>query len=203
MVGVVLKRLGEGFTTAVHYNSRNCDDLEGEIAELLAVDGMYASGACCRAQLNIANPDEEALARLRNRFQDLELILQIPLSIPELETIASLTKYLSRYGGLVDHVLLDPSGGRGTELSDELLETAAQALTVADGDYHVGIAGGLCGENLASRIGSARQELGSMPLSIDAETKLRGGRFEDVRVGDVLNPERVANYLREAVRVLG
>jgi hypothetical protein len=202
MAGTLLLRLGKEFTTAVHFNSRDCEDLEGEIAALLAAADVYASGACRRIQLNITNPDKEALARLRDRFKNLQLILQIPLSIPQLETVESLTEYFCRYLGLADCVLLDSSGGRGTVLSDELLENVAKATAAVEGEYSVGIAGGLSGETVASRIGAAKRVLGSIPLSIDAESKLRGGRYEGVRVGDALNPKRVAHYIREAVKTL-
>ena len=70
--GNLLQNLGRLSTTALHYNSRACADLESEITSLLTTDGVYESGACRRDQLSILDPDPDALIRLWDRFRDSE-----------------------------------------------------------------------------------------------------------------------------------
>lgn len=58
-------------------------------------------------------------------------------------------------------------------------------------------AGGLCGENVVKvceQIFDAVQKA----FSIDAEGKLRGGKFEGRRIGDKMNPDKVSHFLIEA-----
>ena len=96
----------------VHYNTKTPEYLFDEMVAVTQIAGPNFHGF----QLNIAWPDPEALKRYRNYFHKVKIVLQVGqrafLSVAESPEKLAL-KVKSEYTGLVDYVLLDPSGGLG------------------------------------------------------------------------------------------
>lgn len=183
-----------GFASAaVHFNSRSEAPLSEQLTELFAAFDMYESGLCRRVQINVAAPDPAELARFRDRHPEAELVLQLPLWRPELQAAQALHAFLAPYRGIVQHVLFDPSGGRGAGLDPALLPRIREAAEGAPG-FVPGIAGGLYADNVAAVVVAAQSALGRA-FSLDAEGKLRGGTLDGRRIGDRLNAEKAARFV--------
>ena len=186
----------------LHFNTRSTTPVDAQLAELLERTAYFPSGLCRRVQLNVAAPPVAALERARRLHPGLELVLQVPLWRADLRRSADLCDFVLPYAGLVDYVLLDPSGGRGAGADEALLAEIRLASEVLAGAFGLVLAGGLGGENAAGEIARFRAALGSIPFSIDAEGRLRGGKAEGRRVGDRVNVAKVRDYLLAASAVL-
>jgi hypothetical protein len=196
----LLRQLSETCVTSVHYCAREANTLQEDLERILTTRGLYDSGICRRIQLNVVSPPPLELVRLRSNFKHLEFILQLRLWGPDVSEAQKIAEYCTRYSEIAHYFLFDPSGGRGASMSSRSLEQTKEALDLIDRTEGIVIAGGLNGENVVNRVAQARRVFGQSPLSVDAEGRLRGGRYNGEKVGDRINPTRVESYLAEAIR---
>ena len=124
-------------------------------------------------QLNIPWPEIRLLDEYRTAMgHNFRIVLQVGQKAMEVagNTPKGLVEMLNHYVGIVDGILLDPSGGYGkpfdTERARELLSTVKDKSW----DIGLGVAGGLGPDSL----GLVEPLLAEFPdLSIDAQRKLR------------------------------
>jgi hypothetical protein len=149
----------------LHYNSR-AHGLLGQIERLLS-NVEIADGI----QLNIPWPDPAILRRLRERYY-VEVILQVSAEAMNMldnnpNTIAA---KIRQYDGLIDYVLIDPSGGVGTEFELSRIVPILEDCIALGLDIGLGVAGGL----RAGRLDVLKPLLKICPdLSWDAQAGLR------------------------------
>lgn len=187
----------------LHYNSRSDAPLDVQLADLLARTDCFDADVCRRVQLNVATPAVGALEAARRAHPGLELVLQVPLWREDLRRATELLRFVSPYAGVVDYVLLDPSGGRGAGADDALIGAIAEASGALAERFGIVLAGGLGPANTEAELNRFRRALGEVPFSVDAEGKLRGGAADGKRVGDRLNATKMGEYLRAAAISLG
>lgn len=183
-----------GFLTyLIHYNSRQ-PNLSNQLTMLVEICGQNLEGF----QLNICWPDPKELHKFREEGHQHAIVLQIGREafgvINKNPTILA-DKISAEYSGLIDYVLLDPSGGEGKEMNidktDEYLsELYGRGL---NDKIRFGIAGGLHSGNLES-IRPLVEKYDS--LSIDAEGKLRHPH------DDTLNHQELARFISAAKRLM-
>jgi hypothetical protein len=127
-----------GAWPVVHYNSRE-PHLGSQVVSLLAAL-PWAGGV----QLNVVRPEPDEIAQIR-RFHppsEMEIILQANHAAPW-DAEAGLLAWSLRFEGLVQHILLDLSGGRGTGIDPGKV---AAVLGHATGRWlHAGIRPALAG----------------------------------------------------------
>lgn len=148
----------------IHFNS----DAAGLFGQLYSI--LKEPTYCDGVQLNIPWPRLDQLQRLRERIY-IHVTLQISRRAYAMagNTAEGLIKKLQDYGGVVDRVLVDPSGGEGKPLSIEALDLLNQ-LAGSDLPFQWGVAGGLKAEN----VHQLAPLLNVVPdLSWDAESGLR------------------------------
>jgi|GEM_PF-3600544 len=137
---------------------------------------LYREGIRPAAQLN-GTPSVDDVARLRDACPDIELIYQLR---PELlqKGINAVVDEIGRHRGAFQHVLIDPSCGRGEDMRPG--EAASFAIALQRAFPHVipGFAGGFSGTNAYIRVVVLSAATGSKQFSIDAEGKLRNGADE-------------------------
>lgn len=157
----------------VHYNTKELATLHWQLEEITKSCGPNLHGL----QLNIAWPDQTVLKMYKESHPDKILVLQIGSRAFELighspERLAA--KVLKGYKGLIDYVLLDPSGGYGIDFDPVEIAEYIDALTnfqqKARLKIGLGIAGGLSATTLRN-ISPLIAEFSG--LSIDAEGRLR------------------------------
>jgi phosphoribosylanthranilate isomerase len=150
---------------------------------------------CHGFQLNITWPEPKALERYKTRahFNNKTIVLQCgnkALEVCRNDPI-ELVMRLQEYEGLIDYVLIDPSGGHGQEFN---VPVAMDYFAKLDRLPWLGfgIAGGLHAGNL-DRLSSLVAEYSD--FSIDAEGRLRDSQ-------DDLNIEAARAYLQAADNLL-
>ena len=104
-----------------------------------------------------------------------------------------LGKRVKEYLGLVDYILLDPSGGRGESFHPEAMDWFLEDLQKEVGNkIGLGVAGGLSAETLKQQIGPLVKKYPD--LSIDAEGRLRDEN-------DNLDLAKATLYIRKARKI--
>lgn len=164
---------GDQTLNLVHYYTKDQENLIEQLDEV-----TYFGGPRCHGlQLNIAWPDPLVLSRFRNHWPERILVLQLggrrwPLTN---YTPDDLGKKVLDYDGIVDYVLLDPSGGLGREMDvafmQEYLEGIDRSVSVARRQIKLAVAGGLNADTVSALQPLCEEFPG---LSFDAEGKLHG-----------------------------
>jgi phosphoribosylanthranilate isomerase len=154
-----------GFLSMVHYYTTNRDNLAEEVKQVFSTDGMYEKGYCRALQINMSWPNPRQVEAIRKEYFGMEIVLQIPhkaLNEPQ---------RASEYKDLVQYCLVDPSGGKGQDITEEQLKLI-EMLHTSLPYTRIGVAGGLCGENVAPIMQKSYSLIGES-LCVDAEGKLR------------------------------
>jgi len=153
----------------VHYHSREQAALHWQLEDITKWCGPNLHGL----QLNVAWPDQMTLKIYKESHPNKIIVLQIGGRALEIighspERLAA--KVAEEYSGLIDRILLDPSGGTGKEFDPAEIAEYLSALKKTRLDFGLGVAGGLSSKNLHH----AELLLSEFPdLSIDAEGRLR------------------------------
>ena len=177
-----------------HYHTRELTTLHWQLENLVRSCGPNLHGL----QLNIAWPHPMLLKLLRAKHPGVDIILQIGDAAFEIikhspERLAA--KITEEYDGLIDRVLLDPSGGTGKEFDPAEIAEYLSALKKTRLDFGLnfglGVAGGLSSKNLRH----VELLLSKFPdLSIDAEGRLRNP-------DDHLDLREAGEYIRGALEM--
>lgn len=174
----------------LHYADYTNTDVTSSLTQAIA----YGGSRLHAVQLDMVwpQPDEITLA-MQASGQVLELILQINTEAMRQvgDTPLGVVRRLAEYDGLITHVLLDKSMGRGVEMDAEALLPYAEAI--AEHYPHLGlvVAGGL-GPDTMHLAAPLLRRFPSM--SIDAQGQLR--RSGSAR--DPIDWDRAADYIRAA-----
>lgn len=172
----------------VHYNSRAAG-LFAQIRDVIK-RVTYADGV----QLNIAWPDRYQLQRLRERIYTT-VVLQIgPNAYKMAGDPLKLIVKLENYRGLIDYVLIDPSGGLGRSFDVGFATDVLGELIQADLGYRLGIAGGLGPDNV-DKLEPLLSTFEGYALCWDAQSRLRDGE-------DRLDLGRCRDYLEASAELI-
>ncbi len=152
----------------IHFNTKEPKLLYDQLMYAREIGGAHCHGF----QLNMAWPDPEDLLRVQ-RENLMVIVLQVGARAFEMvgnssERLAD--KIESEYFSLIDHVLLDASGGKGKPLDAEMLRPYLRALMANQLPIGLGVAGGLGSDSLDLIVSLADE---FPDLSSDAENNLR------------------------------
>lgn len=150
----------------IHYATDDKSTLSTQLGLLLDIGGELLQGF----QLNVAWPDPKQLESTRKR--GAAFVLQVGGRALELvdRDPAKLSARVAEYVGLIDHVLLDPSGGRGQPFDPDAARIFLTELAGRFPNLGLGVAGGLSAQMLHLVEPLVRQ---FPELNIDAEGRLR------------------------------
>lgn len=187
----------------IHYNTDDASTVDEQVDQVMNI----APGAIDAIQLNIRWASPVKLRRVRRKYPDLRVILQIgsgALADVEEPDDIFLGEALRSYDGVIDDFLVDPSGGKGDPL-DVWKAFACIADDEIPQSMQPGAAGGRHSGNVHELIGLIRRL--KRPVNIDAEGKLRtsmGAAGELVRGdgGDHLEVSEARFYLMRGVPVV-
>lgn len=184
--------------TMIHYNSREMPSLVEQIEEIFY--NLYNDNLCRALQLNIIWPDIEQVRLIKQKFPEMLIVFQASHKVLN-EDNRTIIPRLKKYGGLIDYVLIDPSGGRSLEFSLDESVNLYRRLKKNLPEIVVGFAGGFNPENIYNRLRRLVDEVHRGNFCIDAEGGLRNKITEEYG-DDILNIEKVRRYLREASQVI-
>lgn len=174
----------------VHFNTRKQAKLLDDMFYAL----LLAGSDCQGLQLNIPWPSERVLRDFQKYCQsDWCKTIVLQCGKKALDEVGwsprKLVEQLKRYEGLVDHVLIDPSGGTGRDFDSYFACLCFGAIGRALPDMGLGIAGGLNSESFGRLLHPILGAFPDLSFSTDTETGARNDRDEFV--------------VAEAVRYLG
>ncbi len=159
---------GEHLLHTIHYNTDDQATIDEQIDEV-----MKLSKGIDAIQLNIKWVSPVKLQRIRRRYPDLRIILQIGAGalaeVDEPDDI-HLGDALNSYGTSIDDFLVDPSAGEGKPLD---IWRAFACIADHEIPVHIqpGVAGGRYSGNLHELRGLMRRL--KRPVNVDAERLLR------------------------------
>jgi phosphoribosylanthranilate isomerase len=182
----ILKVVPKNPMPAIHYFTRNPNNLASEIKQLYSYKEIYNN--CQALQINLAWPDPNQIRKIKEEFKDMKIILQLPHKA--LDDISRATDYKN----LADYCLIDPSGGLGKEITNvniELLNNLKQNLP----NTILGIAGGLDQYNIRDIITKSNQ-IYKHNFSIDAEGRLRTNNDK------YLDYNKTNNYIKNTIEAI-
>lgn len=178
----------------IHYSADEdqVEDLFEDLVTAHNLAGPFVHGF----QLNIPWPDPNAISRYLTRYH-LESTFVLQLGVKALDQVGNsptaIAKRLQAYTGLVDAILLDPSGGQGLPFDSVKALQFLEAIDAAKLDLDLGVAGGLGPETLHL----VEPLLLDFPeLNIDAQGRLRTAEFD-------LDLEATKLYLQRALALRG
>lgn len=149
----------------IHYNTDEPEHLSDQLMWLTDLMDNTLDGF----QLNIQWPTVNSLETFRKYNGASFIVLQIGSKAMSIGP-TSVAERIASYRGLIDHVLIDASGGLGKSLNIEVTRSYLSAIADEGLNIGLGIAGGLCPSNI-EMIKPLVKEFPD--LSIDAEGRLR------------------------------
>ncbi len=152
----------------VHYNTKSPEDLLMQMVQITDEVGYLLNGF----QLNIAWPNPKTLETYHKLCPGKTIVLQVGnQAFAEAFNVPSyLARIVKDYLGLVDYVLLDPSGGLGIPFYPLTMQEYLQELQQFENELGTAVAGGLSPSTLHLLKPLVKEFPG---LSINAEGKLR------------------------------
>lgn len=195
----LMRAVGKRATPVIHYNSRNLDTLSEQVKQ--ALDAVYEADLCRMVQLNTRWPDTSHVKRIKEQFQQLKIILQVSCRADQTPAKEAADR-IALYGDGLDHILIDPSRGRGEDLDVAYSTALYSEIRSRMPQYSTVFAGGLNGENVEDVLTRVINEIHTTEFSIDAEGKLRDTVGNDFFGQDTLNINKVRAYLQSAAKIL-
>ncbi len=159
----------------VHYSTDSTSSLQMQMMTIRRRVGSVMNGF----QLNIAWPPPAALVAYRKCYPEDTIVLQVgrnALSLPIEGMITAdhrvdlISAILPAYKGLVDHVLIDPSGGTGSPFDPQEVLVYLRGIKNLDLPMGLVVAGGL-GPDSMDLLKPVHADFPR--ISIDAEGRLR------------------------------
>ncbi len=96
LLNSLMKSVPENSMNTIHYNSRY-NSLDEQIDKLFDATGIYSEKLCNSLQLNIAWPDIKEVKKIKNRYHDLSIILQLSSKSMEGLDLTTITERTSHY----------------------------------------------------------------------------------------------------------
>ncbi|MBI2582289.1 hypothetical protein HYV87_04160 [Candidatus Woesearchaeota archaeon] len=154
-----------GAIPMIHYFTENRKALAEEVKRVFSIGDMYEKDYCRAVQINMEWPDTDQIEAIRKEFPEMDVVLQLPK-----EALKDSQRAIE-YGDLVQYCLIDPSGGKGQEISDEHLGLV-KILHDSMPNTRIGVAGGLNGDNVREIMKKVYDAIGDF-FCIDAQGQLR------------------------------
>jgi len=176
----------------VHYATEEPDTLGDQlVAHTRRLDSTVLHGF----QINVTWPDPKELEKHYAACGRWHMVLQIgPAALREVDDDPrEIARRLGCYGGLIDRVLFDGSGGEGVPLDPDRLRPMLTETLLRMPDLGIGIAGGLGPWSLHLAAPLVRE---FPDLSLDAESALRE------HVTDEYFPAAAHEYLMQSLHLV-
>lgn len=157
----------------IHYNTKNREGLAGQVTKLFGLDNIYRDKLCRALQLNVRWPDVNQVDAIRSALPELQIILPLTPRILRRQTREEIAESIGKYENLIDFILIDPSGGRGTTFEASWVAPYYRLLKYYYPEKQIIVAGGFNESNLTLRLVQITHALMSGNFGIDAESGLR------------------------------
>lgn len=179
-----------GVLNLIHFNTKQPEVLLTDMRDAQELCGP----ACDGFQLNVPWPEHEVLEMYRGDGQPEKRVIVLQCGTAALDMVGNdpveLNDRLESYEGLIDYVLVDPSGGKGLDFDLDFMVRCLDVLSAhLPESIGIGIAGGLHAQNLYKLWPLAERH--GFRFSFDAEGNLRDDN-------DDLDINKASAYLESA-----
>ncbi len=162
--------------TTIHYNTKN-PYFANELISLLNINTPYGKieHLLNGIQLNISKPNPKEINIIKKSFPHISIIFQLNNSFikdSRFQNSDTLVKFININYSDVQYILLDVSGGRGSNINLNFTSSLYNYFK-RNNFFNIGFAGGFNGTNIKDRIKKLRCLTNTYDFSIDAEGKLR------------------------------
>lgn len=181
-------------TNAIHYSTTDRLTLGDQVNRLLETGNIYSDNLCQTVQLNMLWPDIEQLEKIRVRYPDLGVILQLGPDVLDDPTGVDLEPKLKNYSDVVDYVLLDPSQGQGQPFEVEEIAPFYRTVSHVLRDRPIILAGGFDESTTLKRLRRIAWVLQTSDFGTDAQHGLRINNLET----DKIDLGKAISYLHQA-----
>ncbi len=183
--------------TMIHYSTKKTDTLANQIFQVF--DGIYDEELCRAVQLNIVWPDVHEVKKIKDKFPDMQIVLQISKQINN-DSPKKIAETIGTYENSLSHILIDPSIGMGIPFNIDKSTAIYSEIKEQFPELIVGFAGGFAGENVQSKLEQIIKKLNSTDFFIDIE---KGARDEITPAygDDMLNIKKVLSFLDNQLRL--
>ncbi len=174
----------------IHHCSSKAENIAQEVEQILSYGEIYEKGLCRAVQLNNGLVAVETLKRIKERYEDLHIVLSIDkeaMSNPKLIAEINDRKHYLTY------FLIDPSYGTGTPFDVQQCAEIFQQLV--DNFPHLigGFAGGLNSDTVTG-VAQEIQKNNIQSFSLCVDSGVRGTNGCDL--------EKAATYLHKVTTAL-
>jgi len=156
---------------SIHYCPNSKDRIDEFVTTIFTLDNIYESNLCRTVQINTDWPDLNIIENIKNKFSDLQIVMQIPTQTSTNMTNQEIAQKASQYDSLISYALIDPSKGAGIDFKLNVGLDLMHKLSDKMPTTRIGIAGGLSGENVEEKINELKNNFDDN-FFIDAEGKL-------------------------------
>lgn len=189
---IFLATQGRSFNT-LHFSTYKVSHLTEQLTAIMEKTGIYHNRLCHGVQLNISWPPAIELEKSRTSFPSLKIILQLGPRVLSEKNAEDVAEGLINYEGLIDYVLIDPSGGKGTTFEPDKVAPLYNGIKDLYPNLPVVFAGGFNPENVKTRLLLLSEAIEENKFSIDAEAGLRTQKGPSS-----LSIPKVAKYIHKA-----
>lgn len=180
--------------TSIHYTTNEKETIADQVYKIFNGE-LYENNLCRTVQLNIAWPDINQVAKIKEIFPEINIVFQLSRKSTKNKTHKDISEGIKYYGNYIDYVLIDFSGGRGVPIDVENSFKLYEEIKDKLPDVTIGFAGGLTGENASKIIKELFDKIGDKGFCIDAEGGLRD-KITAIDEDDLLNISKVRSYLQ-------
>ncbi len=199
VASIALASQSSDTVSIVHYYTPDPGNLEKEMNELIVGVRRIDESALDGVQINIPWPEPKVLCRLKKAY-NLQFVLQMgPRVLIDNASEKTLLKQIQTYRGIVEYILIDPSGGHGKNLDFTTAEKFSSLIEEAfEGCSNLPVvifSGGLSDENVSANI-ACLQKFARCCFGVDAQKKLMG-------INGYLDLSKTRRYIFNASETLG
>lgn len=162
-----------GAVNVLHYNTHERENLSGQISAIFGDTGIYDEELSQAIQLNIFWPDVNEVKKVKDKFPEMKIILQLGRRILENEDRFEIVERLKKYAADINYVLIDPSGGKGVSLNVKDFAPLYRLIRYEFPNLGIALAGGISDKNVTEILEEITRSLATDEFSIDAENRLR------------------------------
>lgn len=190
----LLEASGEGAVNCIHFISKKPDSLALEVTKLFTEGEIYNANLCRKVQVNAAWPKVEELDKIKSKFPDLKIIIQLNKKALQ-EAEADIVSRLQDYSEVSDYVLIDPSEGQGKGFDPNYIARFYRLTKHTFPNKPVAFAGGFDNENVLPRLRALQNLLRTKNFGIDAQ---QGLRTNNALGQSELATEKAAEYISKS-----
>lgn len=196
LLPVLLQTTGKTGQNCIHYIPYDSTSLGQQVNELFSINEIYNRKLSRTIQLNMRRsdpwPSTNALDKMKDKFPDLNVILQLNAQILDHESQPDIANQLKERKELIDYVLIDPSGGKGIAIDPSTVVRFYRISRHVLPDKPVIFAGGFDNNNVVKLLQILNNLLRTNKFGIDAQSGLRQNN------NGSLSPENVDKYVKKS-----